>query len=235
MVPTVAWMKQKFSEFNQKYFGNSLPVPEFYVGALGDVWGKYDLQASYNKATRKITRRSGNGTISLTNQYSRKENAVISTLLHEMVHEYLYLVIGIYPQDKHGREFMSVANKINGDGWKIAKETPLTDNDIEGGDNHVQEILCVVKCEGRNDFNWWICRADRKNAQAFVNRAKKIPGMKKVSFFACNTSALQHVKIDPNNLLGWSGLTYADAAASMARYCGENTNVFYGNNLKPIK
>ena len=86
MVPTIPWLKTKFAEYNQKFFGNKLPVPYFSIEALSNEWGKYRANAEYSKITRRVTKIENSGTIILTNQFSRAENAVCSTLLHEMCH-----------------------------------------------------------------------------------------------------------------------------------------------------
>ena len=41
MVPTVAWMRQKFVELNKKYFGGRIPMPTFDVAPLKGQWGKF--------------------------------------------------------------------------------------------------------------------------------------------------------------------------------------------------
>jgi hypothetical protein len=236
MVPTVAWMRQKFAEYNARYFGNRLPVPQFKVEKMTDRFGNYYLNADYNTATRKITRVTGNGVISLTNQYSRNENSLISTLLHEMIHEYVYLVMRIYPEDVHGREFMSVANKINADGWKVAGKTRLTNSDRENnGQNNASCVLLVLITPTRKDFKWWICKADERNRQAFVNSAKQVEGVQHITFYRCKSGGLEHVKSDPITLFGWGGRTYYDAVNKMAEYCGEDPSLFSGQNLIPIK
>lgn len=234
MVPTIPWMKQKFAEYNQKYFGGKLPVPDFSVEALNGEWGRYDAEAEYSRITRKITKIRGNGTIVLTSQFSRPENAVISTLLHEMCHEYVYLVMKVYPKNIHGQEFMSVANLINGQGWAIAKETPITDDDIEGGGNpDVGCTLCVMQFDGRPDFKWWVSKIDGKDMNKARATAKKIPNLVSVNFFHCDSNALYHVKSDPINLPGWGGMVYRDVAQNIARFCGEEDfNVFMGDRLK---
>lgn len=232
MVPTVAWMRQKFAEYNAKYFGNELPVPEFEVKQMNNKFGNYFVDAKYNNNTRRVTRVNGNGVITLTNQYSRNENAVISTLLHEMVHEYVYLVMRVYPPNQHGKEFMSIARSINADGWQIEKETHLTDDDTENnGDNGNGCVLFVLKTPERNDFKWRVCKADENNMQAFITSAKKMNGVQSMGFYKCNSSALEHVKSDSNTLLGWGGNTYEEAITKLGRYCGENPEMFYGKNL----
>ena len=189
MVPTIPWMKQKFAEYNKKYFGGRLPVPNFNLEAMDDRWGKYDAQASYNELTRKIVKVEGNGTITLTSSFSRKESACISTLLHEMCHEYVTLIMRINPKDAHGAEFESIANKINQQGHNIKNELPITDDDIEGGQNEGGGcVLGVIERQPTEDspnVKWWICKIDPKETYAFQIAAKGVPNgnVKSVKFY----------------------------------------------------
>ena len=236
MIPTVPWMRQKFAEYNQKYFGGQLPTPQFAVEGLSGLWGAYDLDARYNLRTLKITKVNGNGKITLTNRYSRDENAVISTLLHEMCHEYVYLVMGICPQNKHGKEFMSIAQRINADGWKISSETIRTDTDTEGKNQQYDAaILCIIKKPEGTDYKWWICKCEKGNIQQFNSTAKKIDGVSSVAFYEVDCPELEHVKSDPSTLFGWGGMSYLDAITRMAEYCGTSPTDFYGSNLRQIK
>lgn len=237
MVPTVAWMRQKFAEYNAKYFGNKLPIPEFKVEQMTREFGRFYLDARYNKSTRRIISANGNGILYLTSQYSRNENAVISTLLHEMTHEYIYLVMGIYPRNQHGQEFMSIARKINEDGWNIGNGIELTSDDIEnnGRASQSESIIFVISTPNRKDFKWWICKADIGRVAEFASAANKIDGVTEMGLFKCKSGALEHVECEPSTLFGWGGYTYAEAVTKMARYCGENPEVFNKTNLIPIK
>lgn len=232
MVPTIPWMKEKFAEYNQKYFGGKLRTPRFSIENLESIWGKYDADATYSKITHRVKPNSP-GTIVLTGHYSRKEGAVISTLLHEMCHMYVYTVLCVYPKDQHGKEFMSIANQINGMGHQIANETPFTDDDIEGGGNSEEGcVLCVIEFQGRPDIKWWVCKAERNQIPAFRNRANALNGVKSVRFFESESNALFHVESDPQNLPGWGGMVYRNVAIDIAKHCGEpDFHVFMPESL----
>lgn len=236
MIPTVPWLREKFTEYNAKYFGNKLPVPQFRIERMSDRFGNYFLDARFNKSNRRIFNVNGTGVLTLTSQFDRPERSVTNTLLHEMTHEYVYLVMGICPQDRHGREFMSIANRINADGWQIGVGAELTQDDIETDGNETRQgILFIINAPERTDFKWWVCKADANNRQGFVAAAKKIEGVRILGFYSCNSGALEHVKSDPSTLFGWGGMNYEEAVGKLADYCGERPQVFYGKNLTKIK
>lgn len=238
MIPTVAWMRQKFAEYNSKYFANKLPVPEFRVARMKDRFGNYFLDGKVDDQTRRVVSVVDNGTLSLTSHYSRNENDVISTMLHEMVHEYLYLVLRICPKDRHGREFRQVGRNIEADGWNLGADgVELVDSDVETNENGATGscILLVIKATARNDYKWWICRADENNIDAFSKVVNGIDGLDGFGFYQCQSACLEHVKSDPSTLFGWGGKTYQEAVGKLSKYCGESPQLFYGKNLKKIR
>ena len=235
MVPTVAWMRQKFAEYNEKYFGGELSTPKLIATKLDGVWGKYTLSSGrFDKRTRRVLSFRDFGELYLTTTYSRDEKAVISTLLHEMVHMYLYTIVRIYPTNQHGREFMNAAKNIIADGWNIEAETIQTNSDVENNGEAGTCIIFIIKKDQGQDYKWWICKADENNMQAFEASARKISGVTSTAFFQVKTNALEHVKSDPNTLFGWGGMSYWETVRKMADYCGADPADFNANTMKKI-
>lgn len=232
MKPTIPWMKQKFAEYNKKYFGGKLPLPKFEVKPMMDMWGKYDLNARYRNSDRKIVQINDTGVLTLTSAFQRNEKDVISTLLHEMCHEYLYLVEKIFPKNMHGVEFMSVAANINADGWKIESETIEKTSDVYDESDNGVAILAIFNNPNGTYYRWWICKADESNMNMFLAMATKNPNVGKISFYKINTSAMEHVKSDPSTLFGWGGMSYGEAAGKLASYCGIDQNILLPKNLQ---
>ena len=226
MVPTIPWMKQKFAEYNKKYFGGKLPTPKFEVVNDTERWGNFKLEANFEHDTRKIVDRKGNGTIQLTSAYSRKENAVESSLLHEMCHEYVYLVSPrIYPEDIHGTEFKNAAKLIGKDAKLVAAELPITDDDIRGGTNGSNGCtLCFAYFPEREDFKWWACKAERSTVKTFVEKLKQLGG--KTFVFHSPSDALYHYHSSTDTLDGWEGNTKHDIAQKISDFCGDNKDLF---------
>jgi hypothetical protein len=148
MIPTPQWMQKNFALFNQKYFGNVLIPPKFIVTNLNNMWGYYKFNGEYNVLTRNVTNIPNPGIIYLTNKYSREEKNVQNTLLHEMVHVYIYTILKKYPLQQHGNYFKRIANKLNALGWNISERNDLTDTDIyQINEEVIQRMVteCVMK------------------------------------------------------------------------------------------
>ena len=221
-------MRQKFAEYNQKYFGGQLPIPTFNVQNLNGMWGLYDLNGNFDKRSRKITKTYDNGKLILTNAYSRNEKDVISTLLHEMCHEYVNLVMGLYPVDKHGREFMTAAQNLIADGWNMEAETVETDTDVYGGKNeNVEEsFLCIITKPQGTDYKYWACKATKQNMQQVKSTAMRIQGVQSVKFYVLqNNEILMHVQSNPQTLFGWGGMTVEEMLNNVAKYVGVDISV----------
>lgn len=227
IVPTIAWMRQKFDEFNQKYFGNRIPLPMLKVEPMRDKWGNYDPKVNYNVFNRKLMwdRKSSNrGVLSLTSAYKREEKDVCTTLLHEMGHAYVSWVLGLWPKDLHGAEFVNALKNATADGWNITAETELTATDsvnIGRQDEEVETvILCIIYKPKGTNYKYWICKALPENMNQIKRAASQIPGVAEVGFYNLRSNAFIHIKSDPNELFGWGGMTIDEAARNCAVYCG---------------
>ena len=129
MIPTVEWMSKYFDTFNKKYFGGKLNTPSFVVGCQSGNWGYFHYDAEYNRLTRTITKVNSIPKLMLTNKYDRRAKDVANTMLHEMIHLYIYSVLKKYPIMQHGQTFQKIANKLNADGWEISEENELKPTD----------------------------------------------------------------------------------------------------------
>lgn len=131
MIPTVEWMANKFKYFNSEFFEGKLQAPKFVVGCDYGQWGYLEYRANYNKLTRNITKVLSQPVLKLTNAYDRDEKDVESTLLHEMIHLYVYEVEKTYPVMQHKCSgFIKMANKIKSKGYTIEEKTNKKPTDI---------------------------------------------------------------------------------------------------------
>jgi len=246
MRPTVDWLKRAFVVYNRQYFDNKLPMPRFEVsnnctytndGVEDDAFGYYLPNARYNLATRQVTRILDPGTICITTKWSRETNDVIGTLLHEMVHMYVYLVMRIYPYDTHGKEFMSVANKLASDGWDIISND-LKDTDTLDSDNEEKtkndRILCLISKPNGENYKYWCCVCDMNSSNQVYLLANRIPGVSSVNFYKCNSKNLEFYKMKPSKLNGFGGMTTKSISDAMANYFNENPSVFDFKKMKKI-
>lgn len=120
MIPTTEWCRKWFRVYNEKYFDNKLPMPNFdikiernghYLGTCSYEYGSYD------RTTRKM-KSLGPCTIRLSDQYDLEEYYFQRTLIHEMGHYYVNYIMQIYPTNSHGKEFAYALRKAEVDGWK---------------------------------------------------------------------------------------------------------------------
>lgn len=246
MRPTVDWLKRAFVVYNRQYFGGKLPMPKFEVsdkctfsnnGVEDDAFGYYMPNARYNLSTRRVTRILDSGTICLTTKWSRDVNDVIGTLLHEMAHMYVYLVMRVYPYDIHGKEFMSVASRLAEDGWDVVsndlKDSDKIDADDEENTNNTRILCLISKPKGKN-YKYWCCICDKNTSNQVYLLANKIPGVTSVKFYQCNSKNLEFYKMNPMKLNGFGGMTLQDITKAMSNYFGEDPSLFDFNKAKKL-
>ena len=109
MFPDVEHMKKWFIEFNARFFDNKLPPIELRVG-----WaGKHTL-GSFHDPTEHFP--TGfypeKCRITLNNWFFDSEEEWRNTMVHEMVHYFVYMKYGKTVQG-HGKEFKAEAKRIN--------------------------------------------------------------------------------------------------------------------------
>lgn len=226
MVPTVAWMRKYFDFFNKKYFEGKLPIPQLLARPLNNVWGRWDMFVKYDRNGNIYYKEDGNGKISLTTLYSRDERDLMCTLLHEMIHEYIFLVLKKCPNPAHGKLFMNIGRRMAADGFNIEDETYEKKTDIfNGKDKITPSLLCVIEKNKASSYLFWVCKADANNINAYRASASKIPDVKSVQFFKILSPGLLHVDCNPQNLFGWGGKSYKEAISNMMEYTGDNQNV----------
>lgn len=140
MIPSKTAIETAFVFFNKKYFGNELPMPTFSTSCPPEMWGTFIPARSMRQKSGKIIN-IGNppGVLALTSMYSRAEKSILNTLLHEMVHMYVFCVKKIVLRNPHGTIFQEKANEINKDGWNIMAENQIepTDKKFDGTEHEV--------------------------------------------------------------------------------------------------
>lgn len=104
---TLEWIAQNFARFNHQYFDDSLPIPIFRIVRDKDLFG----QCGTKRRVYPVF------FIKLSVYVERTEYEYQNTLLHEMIHLYLF-----DQKDwtaAHGEKFIALASRINQDGWNI--------------------------------------------------------------------------------------------------------------------
>jgi predicted SprT family Zn-dependent metalloprotease len=137
MRATVEWLAKKYNEMNSLLFNNRLGECDFNIftsgsGSQGRTLGRFRLSGrdlKYNTYNRRMYRESmftgertfvdkGNfyaichPVIELNGNYTGTEEALLSTLVHEMCHYYTYMD-GRIPKQAHGSEFRYIAEIVS--------------------------------------------------------------------------------------------------------------------------
>lgn len=234
MRPTVQWLEYNFDTFNEKFFGGKLQKPIFSLQCREGDLGNYMPDADYNTITRKITKVKSPGTMSIAGQYSRSEKDIQTTLLHEMIHMYIFTVLKVNPRFAHGEEFKNMAQKINRSGFNISEtnELILTDKD-EPQKGRTYMVGIIVKPNGTN-YKLWAFRLEKKFLNSAVETAKKLVpvGARSLQVYQSNDGNLKKLSIDMNALPGVGGMNYADLIRKLGAAIGSKD--FSRESLSPV-
>lgn len=107
--PDVEMMKRWFEEFNERFFKNELPPIELKVK-----WGHKNTLGGFRRPERKSTEacRPEQCSIELNGRFFETVDEWRNTMVHEMVHYYVYMTSGT-DVNSHGKEFKAMAKRIN--------------------------------------------------------------------------------------------------------------------------
>lgn len=102
MVLTIKLLKEKFKEYNKSYFENKLKMCNFSLYPSNYEYARFSPQIGQTKAR-----------IWINKKIKWDEELLKNTLIHEMVHYYVYSIIGVknflFP---HGQKFRKVCKEI---------------------------------------------------------------------------------------------------------------------------
>ena len=223
MKPTLNWIKYAYTECNKKYFIGRLPNPKFSLKCDADKLGFYQPNAEYNKITRKIVKINGPGVLSINGSYSRTERDLTNTLLHEMIHVYIYNVLRINPRNPHGQDFQRVAYRINLHGWDISEKNELVT--LNGGQSYYLNI--IMNPNGTN-YKVWLFRSDVEvttNSQ-YYKTAKRLKTLGATELWTYSTTnpSVQKLPTDPNSLTGVGSMDYNSIWNVLSKAIGDRIN-----------
>lgn len=222
MKPTTEWMSENFDKFNRAYFRGKLSLPTFSTRCNANYFGFFKPNGTTNRLTGKYTP-NGPGTLILNGGYDRVEKDWEGTLLHEMIHMYIYEVDLVEPRNLHGKEFIKWANYLNqiDSGWNISesnekKETDIHDSEKIGGykegsykypsGNFKTHILCFLSQPKDQQFKMWLFKADYNKFNEYIETCKKlkdINGAEYIDVYHCYSDEIELMPIaDPQILNG---------------------------------
>ena len=218
MIPTIPWLKEMFNLFNEKYFGDKIPMPTFSLDCPEGNWGYYKPNGTYSKITREVEPYSS-GTLYITNKFSRDEKDIQNTLIHEMIHMYIILVNKKYPFNQHGSMFQNWADKLNAQGWEISEANEIKDTDIEAdGEETVQNneqnlnqfLICVLEKPNGQNYKYWCFMPNPKTINNYVQivRNMKQKGVTMLKIFYYYSPNKPNLPIATNQLEGFGSMDY---------------------------
>lgn len=179
---TIQELNAWFDEFNQKYFGNSLPkVPIKLEPIAAHTWGRFQSGQQYYERTRKKTGPfiPEKASITINSAFNGTEYNIRNTLLHEMVHLKVASTIDYVPTRHHGWEFMNEAYRINsitkqiGDNFNVTAKSDCVENEVsdvglERYKNRItDDYLFGVMYGGK--FKYFLFRTQEKYINYYIN------------------------------------------------------------------
>lgn len=156
MVITLSYLSKAFDKYNEKYFNNELTRPHFRLINTRRALGIF-----------KSYRMTGKMELCITKVFDRTPNEFDNTIIHEMIHQYIY-EMGIIDNNGHGVEWHRIAKRINKDGWNITQfgERPQT---LAIKNNKEYYMLSFVDGSKRR----FLCRVCPKVIDAYKNYCKE--------------------------------------------------------------
>lgn len=140
---TLDYINDAWEKYNKKYFNGELIKPRFAIGKTKNCMGRFT--PSYYGSEPIIM---------ISCYYERTEKQYDTTIIHEMIHQYIRQNNIKDTSAHHGRVFKSIANRINLDGWSIHTST-----DFDG----------VGECLDKNKtYNVFVFKTDNGRYFEFV-------------------------------------------------------------------
>ena len=137
-------MKRTFDWANREIFGGRLPEVELRLGSAGRVFGMFrhpraDAKGDFSRCS-----------ITLSTRFDVSEEEVTDTLIHEMIHLFIYAE-GIADDGPHGRWFRHHMMKINREhGRHITVSGRCTDKMLESDSRRKHRFFCLSRHRNGN-------------------------------------------------------------------------------------
>ena len=122
MLPNEEWLQKRFTEFNQRYFGNKLNDIKLRINPNlkfngADCYGLFTFEARVNRKGIVVKLFPGTSLLQINGNpllESREEKDWLNTLMHEMIHAYVYTVCKeCDDKNPHGGRWAELANYFN--------------------------------------------------------------------------------------------------------------------------
>lgn len=179
-----------FNEFNCKYFNNELSTPQFLFNRAKRTLGL--CQRITNNFGIAIRYR-----ICISKFYDRTLHDYCNTLLHEMIHLYIFQK-NIIDNDSHGRVFCSIADRINKDGWRITKVEEAVS--LIPSKEHIYHIVILQNKLDNNKY--FACSVASNRVYDYISYFKNHQKYKLFRAFKTNSKQFAHYITCRNSLKG---------------------------------
>jgi hypothetical protein len=150
---TIDYIEKAFEKYNNKYFKSKLPTPIFKISREKNCLGRFSVVKSSLLGTIKSM------TLIVSNFYDLSERDFDDTIIHEMIHEYIF-VNGIQDTNDHGIYWLAKAKEINKDGWNIRAKASFDVTPQRNGNSKTE--YKILTFEDRNGKPFVMRCADNK-------------------------------------------------------------------------
>lgn len=173
---TLTYIRKSFAKYNNLYFNNELKTPIFELFKSKITLGQFCVE------NRHYALFGGTPTIKIriSNYYKREERDFDNTIIHEMIHQWIYQN-GIKDTSSHGKYWLCVAKRINKDGWNIQPKS----NDHYEVKNSNKEYCIYSFLDNAN--RRFICRVSPKKKDWF-GKVFEFNNFKDIVFFKSTNS-----------------------------------------------
>lgn len=125
MIASIQFMEQYFPIYNRDYFNGELPKPRFELIRTKDTLGQFQGFKKFTAAGQVQLF----PIIRLSIYYIHTLKELSETLIHEMIHYYIWYK-QIPDRYTHGQYWKSIAARINQHGWSITPTTEIDEKNI---------------------------------------------------------------------------------------------------------
>lgn len=153
---TIKYMEENFELYNKKYFNGVLKKPHFRI-------------INTRRRLGSMSRIHERYIISISKYYDRDKFQYDNTLIHEMIHLYIYQQ-NIIDNGPHGRIFKAECARINKDGWNLSRTTSTLGwkvaEDAKIRKKSETSFIVVYK---ESETTQFIFKVSKSNLDRFVN------------------------------------------------------------------
>lgn len=155
---TTDYIRKSFDKYNKLYFEGKLIRPLFKTSRSKRALGWFQVKVTFGLPITFIT---------ISSYYDRSEKEFDTTILHEMIHLYVYQN-RLQDNNNHGRIWTNYAKYINKDGWDI-QATHCGEMEVSSKYAKTPHYMMLVTHNGTP----MLFRVSKNNLQVFFNHCRE--------------------------------------------------------------